>query len=52
MDGDEVVSSRPAIQIKPQDNRMVIFDVTNASLHQVCEVLAGARVSLTGWFFG
>jgi hypothetical protein len=49
---EELVSARPAIRIKPKDNRMVIFDVTNASLHQVCEVLAGARVSLTGWFFG
>jgi len=29
---------------------MVLFDVSNASLHQVREVLAGTRVSLTGWF--
>lgn len=50
MQGDELVSAKPAIRIKPEDNRLVMFDVTNASLHQVCEVLAGARVSLTGWF--
>jgi Rps23 Pro-64 3,4-dihydroxylase Tpa1-like proline 4-hydroxylase len=30
----------------------VLFDVTNASLHQVCEVVAGARISLTGWYLG
>ena len=52
MDGDELVSATPSIRIKPQDNRMVMFDVTHGSLHQVCEVLAGARVSLTGWFLG
>jgi Rps23 Pro-64 3,4-dihydroxylase Tpa1-like proline 4-hydroxylase len=52
MAGDELVSARPAVRITPRDNRIVLFDVTNASLHQVCEVLAGARVSLTGWFLG
>ncbi|MDB4954016.1 MAG: hypothetical protein JWO36_1585 [Myxococcales bacterium] len=50
MEGDELVSARAAARIVPKDNRIVLFDVTNASLHQVCEVLAGARVSLTGWF--
>lgn len=50
MDGDELVSARPSIRISPRDNRLVMFDVTNGSLHQVCEVLSGARVSLTGWF--
>lgn len=52
MEGDEPVSSRPTVRIEPKDNRIVIFDVTNASLHQVREVLSGARVSLTGWFLG
>jgi hypothetical protein len=52
MDGDELVSARPTVRIAPRDNRMVMFDVTNGSLHQVCEVLSGARVSLTGWFLG
>jgi len=52
MDGDELVSAKPAVRIAPRDNRLVMFDVTNGSLHQVCEVLAGARVSLTGWFLG
>lgn len=50
MAGDELISARPAQQLVPRANRMVLFDVTNASLHQVREVLAGSRVSLTGWF--
>jgi len=50
MEGDELVSAKPRARIPPRDNRMVMFEVTNGSLHQVCEVLAGARVSLAGWF--
>ncbi len=52
MAGTEVVHATPAQRIPPRDNRIVLFDVTNASLHQVREVLAGTRVSLTGWFLG
>jgi len=52
MAGDELISATPAIRIAPRANRMVMFDVTNGSLHQVCEVVAGTRVSLTGWFLG
>jgi Rps23 Pro-64 3,4-dihydroxylase Tpa1-like proline 4-hydroxylase len=50
--GDDLVSARPAQRVVPRDNRLVLFDVSNASLHQVREVLAGARVSVTGWFLG
>jgi hypothetical protein len=50
MNGDDVVHARSAHVIPPRANRLVLFDVTNASLHQVREVLAGTRVSLTGWF--
>ncbi|MFN0249385.1 MAG: 2OG-Fe(II) oxygenase [Kofleriaceae bacterium] len=50
MNGDDVVHARSAHVIAPRANRLVLFDVTNASLHQVREVLAGTRVSLTGWF--
>lgn len=50
MTGDELVSARPVQRLAPRANRLVLFDVTNASLHQVREVLAGSRVSLTGWF--
>lgn len=52
MAGDELVTARPAHRVVPRDNRLVLFDVSNASLHQVREVLAGARVSVTGWFLG
>jgi len=52
MDGDELVHATSAHLVVPRANRMVLFDVTNASLHQVREVLAGSRVSLTGWFLG
>lgn len=50
MNGDDVVHSRSAQLIEPRANRLVLFDVTNASLHQVRELLAGTRVSVTGWF--
>lgn len=52
MAGDEVVHATPAQRIEPRPNRIVMFDVTARSLHQVREVLAGNRVSLTGWFHG
>ncbi len=52
MAGDQVISARSDVVLTPRDNRLVLFDVTNASLHQVREVLAGNRVSLTGWFLG
>lgn len=37
--------------IEPRDNRLVIFEVGDSSLHQVREVLAGLRISLAGWFY-
>lgn len=52
MDGDDIVAARSAVTIEPRGNRMVIFDVSPSSLHQVKEVLSGGRVSLSGWFFG
>src|SRR5262245_54761667 len=44
--------SRTTIEtsIDPRPNRMALFDVSEASLHRVREVTAGARVSLAGWF--
>jgi hypothetical protein len=45
-----VARSRSARLIEPRGNRMVMFAVTPASLHQVREVLGGARLSLAGWF--
>jgi len=37
--------------IAPRDNRLVIFEVGDSSLHQVREVLSGLRISLAGWFY-
>jgi Rps23 Pro-64 3,4-dihydroxylase Tpa1-like proline 4-hydroxylase len=37
--------------IAPRDNRLVIFEVGDNSLHQVREVLSGLRISLAGWFY-
>ena len=51
VDGD-VAATLPAGTIEPRGNRMVVFEVSPASLHQVREVTAGGRVSLSGWFFG
>lgn len=51
MDGGDVVASEPAGRIEPVGNRIVIFEVTPSSLHQVREVTQGGRVSLSGWFY-
>ncbi|MBA3464879.1 MAG: 2OG-Fe(II) oxygenase [Deltaproteobacteria bacterium] len=40
-----------ALLISPEANRLVVFDVSDVSLHQVREVLAGLRLSLAGWFY-
>jgi Rps23 Pro-64 3,4-dihydroxylase Tpa1-like proline 4-hydroxylase len=45
-----ITASRPGTTILPQPNRLVLFDVSLASLHQVREVTIGARLSLSGWF--
>jgi hypothetical protein len=51
LDGDDIADAVPARVIEPSPNRLVVFDVTNTSLHEVREVLAGARLSLAGWFY-
>jgi hypothetical protein len=43
--------TEPAGTIAPTANRLVVFEVGDASLHQVREVLAGLRLSLAGWFY-
>jgi hypothetical protein len=50
MKDGRAVETRAALQIEPRPNRLVLFEVTPASLHQVREVLGGARLSLAGWF--
>lgn len=47
----ELVSTIPDRRIEARGNRLVIFDVSEVSLHQVCEVLGGLRISLAGWFY-
>jgi len=37
--------------IAPLPHRLVVFDVSDVSLHQVREVLGGLRLSLAGWFY-
>lgn len=50
-DGDALTVTEPARTIAPVANRLVVFDVSPVSLHQVREVLAGLRISLAGWFY-
>jgi Rps23 Pro-64 3,4-dihydroxylase Tpa1-like proline 4-hydroxylase len=49
--GGEIVATESACLVEPRPNRMVVFDVSDVSLHQVREVLSGLRVSLSGWFY-
>lgn len=51
LEGGEVVSTETARLIEPRPNRLVVFDVSDVSLHQVREVLGGLRVSLSGWLY-
>jgi len=51
LEGREVVRTESALLIEPRSNRLVVFDVSDVSLHQVREVLGGLRVSLAGWFY-
>ena len=49
----EVPAARTAVaarRIEPRLNRLVLFGVAPAGLHQVCEVTQGERSSLAGWF--
>ena len=47
----ELVSTESARLIEPAPNRLVVFEVSALSLHQVREVLDGLRISLAGWFY-
>jgi len=49
--GGELVRTEHALKISPRPWRLVVFDVSDVSLHQVCEVLGGLRISLAGWFY-
>jgi hypothetical protein len=47
----EIVATRAAKRITATPNRVVLFEVSEASLHQVREVTRGVRLSLAGWFY-
>ena len=47
----ELVAMESARVIEPRSNRLVVFEVSVRSLHQVREVLGGLRISLAGWFY-
>ncbi|HVK83589.1 MAG TPA: 2OG-Fe(II) oxygenase [Kofleriaceae bacterium] len=49
--GGDIVATTAAKVIEPRANRLVVFEVSDVSLHQVREVLAGLRISLAGWFY-
>ena len=51
LDGGEITRVDPGRVIEPRANRLVVFDVSDASLHRVCEVTSGLRLSLAGWFY-
>lgn len=51
VEGGEIVATDSAVVIEPRANRLVVFDVSEVSLHQVREVLSGLRLSLAGWFY-
>jgi Rps23 Pro-64 3,4-dihydroxylase Tpa1-like proline 4-hydroxylase len=51
VESGEIVATDSARLIEPRSNRLVVFDVSDVSLHQVREVVGGMRLSLAGWFY-
>ncbi len=51
MELGRILSTEPAGRIPPAVGTLVVFDVSEASLHQVCEVTRGTRGSISGWFY-
>jgi hypothetical protein len=51
MDGDAIVETSSARLIEPLPHRLVVFEVSDISLHQVREVQGGLRISMAGWFY-
>ncbi len=50
VEGAAIVATDSELVIEPRANRLVVFDVSDVSLHQVREVVGGLRISLAGWF--
>lgn len=46
----EISRAVEAKTVEHREGRLVLFDVALATLHRVCEVQSGARLSLAGWF--
>jgi hypothetical protein len=46
-----VASAERALTVEHRTDRLVLFDVGIATLHEVREVLRGGRLSLAGWYF-
>lgn len=38
------------VTIPPLENTLVLFEVSNKSLHEVSEIIKGERLSIGGWF--
>jgi hypothetical protein len=51
MESGEIVATESERLVEPRPNRLIVFDVSDVSLHQVREVLGGLRPSLAGWFY-
>ncbi|HVH47573.1 MAG TPA: 2OG-Fe(II) oxygenase [Labilithrix sp.] len=51
IEDSEIIATESTRLIEPRPNRLVVFDVSDVSLHQVREVLGGLRPSLSGWFY-
>jgi Rps23 Pro-64 3,4-dihydroxylase Tpa1-like proline 4-hydroxylase len=51
MEDGEIVATESARVVEARANRLVVFDVSDVSLHQVREVTRGLRISLSGWFY-
>jgi hypothetical protein len=51
IENDIVTRIDSACQIAPIANRLVMFEVTPYSLHQVREMESGLRLSIAGWFY-
>lgn len=50
VDHGAIVRTTPTRRIRPVPGRLVLFEVGPTTLHRVCEVTSGVRLSLTGWF--
>lgn len=49
--GELELFGKPRRRIAARANRLVLFEVSDRALHQVREVIEGARASIAGWFY-